>query len=342
MRIAQVQWQGAPLREAVQSLAVAQRVAVLIDRRVDPGQPLDLTLSEVTLGDAFLRIAQSRNLAVVPLGPVVYFGPPDAVPKLETALEVCRRETQRWSPDVRRRWLEAQPLAWSDLAVPRELLQRLAGEGGVELGGVEQVPHDLWAAADLPPLPLVDRLGLIAGQFDLMLQFDDSGKRASLVPIPDEVAVAESYPGGADPEALRRRWAELVPQSRLEVVDGKIVVRGLVRDHRRIAATRRPSQEPAPTERSQGAAQAAPDKTRYTVRQARGTLGHLLDEFSRRLGLELKIDREALERAGISLDQPTSLTVREASREELFRALLEPAGCTFRLEAQTLEVRPAK
>jgi hypothetical protein len=338
VRIRQVQWQAAPLRQAVESLSSTQHVAVLLDRRVDPNQPLDLELTDVPLGDVCLRIAQSRNLAVVPIGPVVYFGPADEVPKLETALELCRREVQRLPADGRRRWMETRPLAWSDLAVPREFLTRLAEENHIKLIGVEQVPHDLWAAADLPPLTLVDRLGLIAGQFGLMLEFDVQSRGAALVPIPNDVAVVESYPAGRQPEQLVRRWAELVPQCRLEIVDGNILVRGLLRDHRRLAASQKPALEPKTTEPPAGPAGA----TRYTIGRAQGTLGHLLEELSRRLGLELKIDRAALSRAGISLDQPVSLSVHEASREELFRALLEPAGCTFRFEGQTLQVQPAR
>ena len=46
-------------------------------------------------------------------------------------------------------------------------LAQLGQRSGVEITGLEQVPHDLWAAADLPPISLVARLTLIAVQFDL-------------------------------------------------------------------------------------------------------------------------------------------------------------------------------
>ncbi len=334
--VAQVQWHGTPLRKALRSLSGSQRVAILLDRRVDPDQALDLRLDGLPLGDVLVRIAESAGLAAAPIGSIVYFGPADEVPKLETALEVCRREARQLSDEARRRWLESRALSWDDLAVPRDLLARLAEENHVELAGLDRVPHDLWAAADLPAMTLIDRIGLIAGQFGLMVRFDGSDGRASLVPIPDDVAVVETYAGGRQPEELLRRWAELIPGSRLELVGGKVSVRGLLRDHRKIAASQNPSRE----SKSEETARAPSGAKRYTLNQARGTLGYLIEELSRRLGLKLKMDREAMEKAGISLTQPVVLSVREATREGLFRALLEPVGCTFRLEGQTLEVQP--
>lgn len=334
-RLTQIQWEEAPLRQVVETLGREQRVAVLLDRRVDPGQLVDLSLSGLTLGEVFWQIAQSRNLESVPLGPVVYFGPAPEVSKLETALEVARRAVQQLPAGVRRRWQEPRALLWKRLTVPSELLVRLASDSQIELVGIEQVPYDLWDAADLPALALVDRLGLIAGQFGLMLELAPEGNRASLVPIPDDVSVVESYPGGRDPKELVRRWSALAPTSQIRVVDGKIEVRGSVREQQRIGASLRPDQP-----KTGVPASSATGTARYTVPQSHGTLERLLEEYCQRLELTLKLDREEFSRAGISLEQPVSFSVRDATREGLFRAMLDPVGCTFRIEGKTLTVRP--
>ena len=60
---------------------------------------------------------------------------------------------------------------------PADLLAQLGRLGDVEIIGIERVPHDLWAAADLPPLSLVDRLTLIAVQFDLTFKVAAGGAR---------------------------------------------------------------------------------------------------------------------------------------------------------------------
>jgi hypothetical protein len=54
----------------------------------------------------------------------------------------------------------------------------------------------------------------------------------------------------------------------------------------------------------------------------------------------LRIDDEALRRAGISLDQPVSISVTDATADELFEKLLAPAGCSMRREGRTIVVVP--
>ena len=68
----------------------------------------------------------------------------------------------------------------------------------------------------------------------------------------------------------------------------------------------------------------------------------MLEQLAASVGLQLKIDREALGEAGISLQQPVSFSAQEATLEELFEAVLAPAGCTFRRQGNVLEIRPAE
>ena len=181
-------WRGAPLRQALETLALANRIPLLIDRRIDPGQSLTLSPENVPLIDAFRLVAEHCDLSIGRIGPVVYFGPREFGRRLEATVELRRDDVLQLSSAARRPWLKASPISWGDLTEPRQLLAGLAGEAGVEIDGLPQVPHDLWAAADLPPLSLVDRFGLIIGQYDLTLKISDDGRSAQLVPIPYAVA----------------------------------------------------------------------------------------------------------------------------------------------------------
>jgi len=332
-------WSGTPLRQAVVSLAHSRRAAVLIDRRIDPGQKLDLQLNGLPLEQVYREVAGSRPLGVVWLGPVAYFGPPRATSRIRTLAELRREEVRRLPAAVGRKLLAPGRIRWDDFATPRDLLARLAAESGIEIFGLEQVPHDLWAGADLPAISLVDRVTLVAGQFDLTFEIAADGSAVALVPVPDDVALVRSYPGGRDPQALADRWAALVPQSQVKVVAGEIFVRGLLEDHERIEASARPLRQTRPT--ASRSSRASVGEKRFTVPQGKGPLGPVLEQLAGKLGLTLRIDREALQRAGISLQQPISFSVDNATLEELFEAVLTPAGCTFRLKGNVLEVRPA-
>ena len=48
-----------------------------------------------------------------------------------------------------------------------------------------QVPADLWARADLPPLTLSERLTLLLAQFDLTYELSADGTSIRLVPLPE-------------------------------------------------------------------------------------------------------------------------------------------------------------
>ncbi len=333
-------WAGTPLRHAIESLSQSQRTAVLIDRRVDPGQELDFQRNGLPLERVYQEIARSRELGITWLDAVGYLGPSRAAARLRTVVQLRREEAGRLPARAARRFLSPSPLRWEDFATPRDLLAELGGESRIEIVGREHVPHDLWAGADLPALSLVDRLTLIAVQFDLTFQLAADGSAVALVPLPDDVAVVRSYPGGRDPQALADRWAARVPESRIEVVGGEVRVRGRLEDHEQIADSARPPRHTGRT--TNRTPEAREGEKRFTVRQGKGRLGPVIEQLATQLGLTVEIDRGALDRAGISLDRPITFRVEEGTLEELLEAVLAPAGCTFRLRGNVLEIAPAR
>ena len=73
-----------------------------------------------------------------------------------------------------------------------------------------------------------------------------------------------------------------------------------------------------------------------------GQLGQLLESLATRFQLELRIDPRALQEAGVSLEQYVSITVKDATVDELFEAVVSRAGCTCRRRGRVIEVLPAQ
>jgi hypothetical protein len=334
-----IAWSDNPLRRALSNLSRAQEVAVLIDRRVDPDRKLTLTLEQVPLRDAFEEIAQQQELGFRLVGPAAYFGPPKAAARIRTTISLRTEEVRRLPANVSRQFLQVKPLAWSDFATPRDLLGQLAQENGLTLKGLDQVPHDLWAGADLPPLALVVRLTLIAAQFDLTFEVSPNGKTVTLVPVPEEVAVLHVYDGGRQAQAVAKQYAALAPHAQIKVVGNQVHVKGLVEDHEQITSPRRlGKRRPPPPAHDLG-------KTRIDKMAAQDApVGQVLRAIAKdpKLNLDLRIDQQALQEAGISLDQPISFSVQNASLDELLTEVVKPARLKFRRHGNVVEIAPAE
>jgi len=332
------------MRVALGAMTQRWRIPVIADRRVDPDRVVDLKFHDATVEEILAGIAQTQKLGVTALGPAVYLGPPTAAGRLLTLSALRHDEARKLPEDAARRWQAKARLRWPDFAAPRSILEELAKENELQLTGQERVPHDLWAGVDLPALSLVDRFTLVAIQFDLTFRIGDDGGSVALTPIPQRVAVVRSYPGGRDPAATAEKLAQLAPEAEVRVSGEKVYVRGRIEDHRRLRRSDRPPA--ASTAKPAAKAKAKPElspgeKRAYTLTTKPGPLDVLLTQLGESLGLEVRLDRAALAAAGISPSQQVSLSVKNATVDEIFRALLKPTGCAFRRKDNVVEVFPA-
>ena len=157
--------------------------------------------------------------------------------------------------------LTAHAWRWDELSEPRQLVGQLAGEAGVTIAHGELIPHDLWPAVDLPPLSWVDRLTLVAAEFDLTFQIGASGQ-VDLVPIPAAVALARDYPAGRDPAAVAERWRKQFPDAKVSVEGNKVRLVGLAEDQAAAGQSLRRPPVAGPRQRPGGKRIAWSSKTR--------------------------------------------------------------------------------
>jgi hypothetical protein len=330
-------WAENPMRQALESMARNKNVAVLLDRRIDPGRKIDISLRQTPLKDALETIAQKYNLGISMVGPVIYFAPPETARTVRSLVALRREEVRRLAPGTAKKFFEQKSIVWDNLTTPRELLQKLGSENGIQIAGLDQIPHDLWAAADLPPLELIERITLIAGQYDLTFQVSADGKRITLLPVPQRVELARSYPAGRQAQQTAKNFASLAPQARVQVEGDKIVVTGTIEDHERISSPHRTA-ERSPTK----PAEADLASKRYTLAIEEQPVGPLLEQLAPRLNLELKIDAKALEQAGISLDQRVSFSVKNATVDELLQAALKQTRLKYIRRENILQIEPSE
>jgi len=328
-----VEWSFVQFRSALGRLSHAQRVSVLVDRRVDPNQRCEFRCQEEALSEVFTQLARTAHCGYTQFGPVAYFGPTTTARQLRTLAALMRQQVDELPPASRRIWHRTRIWRWDDLASPRQLIEGLAAEQGVKLTGTELIPHDLWASGDLPPLMLAERLLLIAVQFNLTIEIDREGRSARLVQVPLEVALRRRYSGRGNPERIAQHYQELAPTARVDVQGRDVLVSGLVEDHERLSGG---LSKKTKMDHSSAGTQV------FRLKVENVMVARLLDHVSQRLGYTIRIDEPALTAAGLSLQQRVSVDVADATIDALMKAILEPAGLTYRRQGKTLEVMPLK
>lgn len=78
---------------------------------------------------------------------------------------------------------------------------------------------------------------------------------------------------------------------------------------------------------------------RFTLRVEDQRLDTVLQTLTQRLGLKLELDEKSLAAKGISTDRRISFEVKNATAQELFRAVLKPLKLEFRLRGDAVQIR---
>jgi hypothetical protein len=325
-------WDNAPLARALASLSRSQHIAIVRDRRIDPGQPLTLAIDNVPLSEALEKIARHVNAGYCQFGPVAYLGPSEMADRVRTLAALRLDEAQKLPASAMRKFLSMRSSHWANLARPRDLANLLADEAGAKLAGAQRIPHDLWPETDLPPLSVVDRLTLLAAQFDLTFRFLAAGKSVELVPVPDEVILSRTYLAGRDAPGVARRWAQKLPQAKIAASGMKIRVDARLEDHEQIEAALhgKPARRTTVTAGQQT----------YQLSVERAALDKVVEQLGKQLDLEFRWDRAAIDGAAIAVDQLVSVKVSGATLDELLAAVSAGTGLSFHRTGRLVVIRP--
>lgn len=322
-------WTRASLQRILQSITEADRVAIIRDRHIDPTRQIDISFNGETLELGLNRLALKVGGGLSIVENVVYIGPPKVAQRLKTLAALRRAEIQTLPIAERQKLIQSRPWRWKELSTPRELLADLSRESGYEIVGAEQIPHDLWAAGDWPYLTWIDRLTLIAAQFDLTFELDAAGRRVKLIPIPEHVELVRKYPGNGRAAELAKRWASQLPDATVRAEGESVVVTGSAEDHELLERAKPGTTAKRPRVTQQEVYKLSVDKI-----PLQALLTHLQD----RLKIEVRYDAAVLEQAGVKPDQLISIDVKDASLDDLFQAIVGPLGLKHKRNDRVIDI----
>jgi hypothetical protein len=325
-----IAWSNVSFREAIASLSESQSLAVVIDRRIDADHPFSMQVTGDPLRIVIAKIAERKGIGSSVLGSIVYFGPKNAAESLKTLAAMRRDDVLKFAPGLKKLLAQSRPIEWDDLAEPRQLITALAKEARVNVEGIAKVPHDLWPANRLPSLPWCDRMTLLLIPFGLTYQVAEDGRSISIIPIPEAIEVTRKYSGGTQTRTRAKKIGNEFPNAKVSLEGEKIVVIGRMEDQDAIA-------ELLGGGKTQSTTVKAGEKV-YKLNIEGLPLEKVLSQLSGMLKLELKYDHEAIQAAGISLNQLITFRVENASLDELLTAALKETGLKFERQDKLVTV----
>jgi hypothetical protein len=203
---ATIHWQGVTLGDAIARLRPVFDDTVFIDRRVDPNRRVSLDIEATSAEQVVSALATEHELGFSRLGKLIYLGLPMAG-ELRAISATRSREAARLPTALRTTLLGKKPLLWPRLTEPRDLIAKLAAQHGWRLTEAERIPHDLWAAGDLPDLTVVEQLTVLTFGFGLTLELRPTDRTIAIVPLPATIVAHGETPSpnraGSKPAAPR-------------------------------------------------------------------------------------------------------------------------------------------
>ncbi len=321
-------WKGNPLRNALTRLAESQKIAIFLDRRVDPSIKIDLVVQKMPVELVLRTIAERQRFGMAIVGPVVYLGPESTTNELATVAAVLSQQAKRLPVGIRSRFTRAKAWQWPELSEPSTVLQQIAQDASVEVQGIEHLPHDLWPSVQLPPLDFAHRMSIVLGGFQLSYQLDPQGKVMRLIPLPTGVVTEQRHDAGNRAKAVVASLRSKFPSSQLRVEGTKIVAKGPMRDQRTIARLLRGERvRSLPNSNT-------PSKQVFTLTVNGAPIYAILDKLSSQLGLKIR------RAAGVEekLKERVNFAVKDATLEQLLKAVLKDSGVDFKLQGKDLSL----
>jgi len=315
---ATLDWQQMPLRQGLERTAQRWNIAWILDRRIDPQQPITISLADGTVKEFFDRLAREAGAGVGQVGATVYFGPERTAQRVATVVEIHRDQIDRLAPELRRRWLDRDDFEWKKLAEPRQLCARICERLDCRIEALEAVPHDLWADGALPASNACEQLTLVLAQFDLDFEIGDGGRSIRIVRMPKRPLLERTYAVEGDPKRLAERWRRLAPNANVTIRNARIVVQGAWEEHQRL---RRPR-----TIQRNGKQATDVGANRYDLRVKATPARRLIETVARRLEFEVVFD-DAIPSS--MLDRPIDVAVRQVTAIELMQAVIEAARLRY-------------
>ena len=334
-------WQDQRLRDGLRRLTRNREIAIVLDRRIDPGRKLTLQLKNVTLRELLGVIATEADAQLSVLDNVVYIGPPETAARLRTVVELISARLPGTGVAQSGRafaLLKRRSLSWQDLDEPADIVRAVSEAYGLNIASTAGVPHDLWAAGHVPDVPAPIALMVVLSQFDLSFEWTPDWSGIHIVPMPQSPRIERSF-------SIRRGSAvDLAAKLDGSLPGLQVAARGsrglrasgtieqLEQVERVLHPERFAQQRPAQRPTTGAVA--------FTFEVKNAPLNAVMARLEQQAGFQFEYDRTAIANAGIDLEGVINLNLNKANEDELLEAMFNGTGLRFERDGKNVRVFP--
>jgi hypothetical protein len=302
-----VQWRETPFGESLKRLAEAQKIGLLIDRRLDPSTPLHFESTGQPLGQMLQQLALSLGQGCDLFETTVYLAPKDTAEMLPVLLEEQQNRLEKLTPRRAAIFRRKRSLHIPFLSEPKEILQKLALQNNFRWKNIEILPHDLWNEKSLNNLSLNELLTILLIGFEMTFEIEDDGETLVML----QLSKQQSMPRPTENIETPSKNAEQNIQNIQKIQNAQ-----KIQNVPKIPLAQR----------------------RFTLKVENQRLDILLQSLTERLNLKLELNEKSLAVKGIQADSRVSFDVKNATIAQLFRAILRPLKLDFQIKEETLRV----
>ena len=318
-----VDWDNARLGPRLHELSRRQKIAVFIDRRVDPTRRATFTIRDATWEQLVWQLAAEYEVGVCRLDNVYYFGPVDVCRSLPVLFERLKVQMSRDRKEFESDWRRKSDVHWRRLGQPLKLLEQAARRRYISIENPGKLHFDLWDEQHLPKMSFIQQAVLLVVGFDCWLEAREKGRVLYLTDYPQPESGTLTVGNVQDARAVTRKLAEEFPDSRVRHLGRSVTLQGSLNDIARMRRKIIDDQRPFAGENSYST----------FALQATNSRGVILQSLCRQLGVELQYEPE-LKRL---LDERIELKI-DATAPEIIEKVLHGTGLSFRLTRGQLRI----
>ena len=199
-----VMWRDAALKDRLMRFSQNQKVAIFLDRRVDPSTLINITSNNVTIEQFLLEIAKQADLGICRIENIYYLGPKETADSLAYTSELMLKAANKFGKRTQLRWNKNESLLTESIIEPRQLLADIAKSNAIKIEGLNDLPHDLWSGLDLPVSSMACRISLLLAGFEKSFRFKGTGKTIEIVDFKPETQVIQTFDNISDAPSLSK------------------------------------------------------------------------------------------------------------------------------------------